>query len=636
MVHGPFARFLRSLRHALGPAAEPARTDRQLLGQFVEQADHAAFGELVQRHGPMVLAACRRVLHDGADADDAFQATFILLARKAASRGWHESIGGWLHEVAFRVASRARAAAARRRVVESQVPVMDMLKPNLSEADRQELRAILDRELAQLPEKYRAPLVLCYLEGMTNDQAAEHLGWTKGTVSGRLARARDLLRGRLARRNLALSLAVLTGALAESAAPAAVPATLMNSTIQAALLPPNAAAVLPSAVLVKGVFAEMFMTKVKTAAALLLAVALLGGVGLVGAQRFAGPVALATPIKSPDRPAEPGPKPSEPAVKEGLSVSVRATKAIFAGNEAPEFVVTFKNVSEKPFQLHGLENRLGYAWKFTGPNGGPWAPEFPQVFRSPEWKSVALKPGEETEVALSLKGVTRFSFAEKSDERRANLVHLPTGKFELVLSRIFTESVEQKQPPASWVGEMVTNPAPFEIGDYAADESKAVSKPVRVNGVDFCVVADKVWPLPLAGNGQEVEVTVRITNYTKEDLKFWDNLLPRLSSSAGKALVHRLDGRDGTRAMHSFVVAAGQSVTVPLCARPALYWEPHGKSLRLNYMDASAMYGHFEGLAPGEKYQLGIGYSTAPQAPERFWVGKVETETVEIEVPAQK
>jgi RNA polymerase sigma factor (sigma-70 family) len=177
-------------------------TDTQLLKRFARQKDEAAFAALVRRHGPMVLAVCRRVLHDAHDAEDAFQATFLVLVRKARFIARPELLANWLYGVAYRVAVKARANANRRSAHERRAGAMTSVG-SAPERIGSELRAVLDAELSHLPEKYRAPLVLCYLEGKTNEQAARLLGWPTGSISGRLARARELLRERLVSRGLA-------------------------------------------------------------------------------------------------------------------------------------------------------------------------------------------------------------------------------------------------------------------------------------------------------------------------------------------------------------------------------------------------------------------------------------------------
>jgi RNA polymerase sigma factor (sigma-70 family) len=175
-------------------------TETGLLERFIRDNDEAAFRALVERHGGMVLAVCRSVLGRSPDAEDAFQTTFLALVQHARTIRSGESLGPWLHRVAMRVARRTRAAASQRRAREIRRSRSEAEPPrDLSEALS---RPILDEELRQLPEHYRLPLVLCYLEGKTNEQAAAELDWPVGTVKGRLWRARNQLRDRLSRRGL--------------------------------------------------------------------------------------------------------------------------------------------------------------------------------------------------------------------------------------------------------------------------------------------------------------------------------------------------------------------------------------------------------------------------------------------------
>jgi RNA polymerase sigma factor (sigma-70 family) len=184
------------------PLAEEL-SDGRLLERFVRTGDGAAFAAVVRRHGPMVLGVCRRVLGNDQDAEDAFQATFLVLARKAGSLSRPELLGNWLHGVAYRTARHARARTARRLRREREA-AMSEARNDPQQALAQELRQLLDQELAHLPEKYRAPLVLCYLQGKTHHEAARLLGWPPGSMSYRLARGREMLHRRLSRRKLAL------------------------------------------------------------------------------------------------------------------------------------------------------------------------------------------------------------------------------------------------------------------------------------------------------------------------------------------------------------------------------------------------------------------------------------------------
>jgi RNA polymerase sigma factor (sigma-70 family) len=293
--------LVRHIRRLIGPTETAVQTDRQLLQRFADRQDEAAFALVVERHGPMVLRVCQRLLHDAQEAEDAFQATFCVLARKAMARFWQESIGSWLYAVACRVAGKARTRSARRRQRDREAAMRRSEQAPASTTDP-ELNALLDVELQRLPEKYRAPLVLCYLEGQTNEEAARQLGWPKGTVQGRLARGRDLLRSRLLRRGLAL--AGTTLAFLETAqAPAAVPGALLQSTIRTSIqfaAGPAAAGSVPASVagLAEGVLRTMWLTKLKIAAILLmLAVTGVGaGVFFFGAPGERPQQALGVPL----------------------------------------------------------------------------------------------------------------------------------------------------------------------------------------------------------------------------------------------------------------------------------------------------------------------------------------------------
>jgi RNA polymerase sigma factor (sigma-70 family) len=216
-----------------GAADNP--TDAQLLARFVSERDEGAFALLVHRHGPLVLAVCRRVLGTVQDAEDAFQATFLVLARKAGAIQNPNLLGNWLYGVASRIARKARAGVSKRQMHEKQVQLLPTLQaPPAPEPD--DLGPVLDQELSRLPEKYRIALVLCYLQGKTNEEAAQLLQWPTGTVKGRLARARDLLRTRLLRRGLRASAVVVAASLAAARAEAAqVPEVLAEATTRASV-----------------------------------------------------------------------------------------------------------------------------------------------------------------------------------------------------------------------------------------------------------------------------------------------------------------------------------------------------------------------------------------------------------------
>jgi RNA polymerase sigma factor (sigma-70 family) len=277
-------------------------TDGELLEHYVRQRDGAAFAVLVRRHGPMVLGVCRRVLRNEADAEDAFQATFLVLVRKAHTVVPRALVGNWLYGVAHNTARKAKAMCTRRRAKERSAAQAAAARRPAEGGER--LGTLLDEELGRLPEKYRVPLVLCELEGRTVREAARHLGWPQGTVAGRLSRARALLARRLTQRGLALPAGALAAALAPGAAAACVPRPLVASTVRAAeafAAGPAAPAGVSAevAALTEGVLKAMLLSRLKLAPAVLLAVTLTAlGLGYRGAP----PVAARPP--RPDRPAD--------------------------------------------------------------------------------------------------------------------------------------------------------------------------------------------------------------------------------------------------------------------------------------------------------------------------------------------
>jgi RNA polymerase sigma factor (sigma-70 family) len=300
MASGQLSTVLWHIHQMVNTPRAAEQTDGQLLERFVERRDEAAFGVLVRRHGPMVLGVCRRVLRNVHDAEDAFQATFLILARKASAIGKPAALPGWLHEVARRTALRARANAASRRMHErrvSQMPQTDFI----ADVAWRDLQPVLDEEVGRLPETCRVPFVLCYLEGHTYERAAEQLHCLPGTITRRLARARDLLRLRLPRRGLALPAGVLAAALSQRAAAAGLATPLAASTIKAALFGAAGKAAAASVIsmraaeLVDGGLRAMALTKTKLIV-LLLAVGLLGAsAGVLGRQTLADGAGAASP-----------------------------------------------------------------------------------------------------------------------------------------------------------------------------------------------------------------------------------------------------------------------------------------------------------------------------------------------------
>jgi RNA polymerase sigma factor (sigma-70 family) len=280
-------------------------TDSQLLDGFITRRDEAAFTVLVRRHGPMVLGVARRVLGNHHDAEDALQATFLVLARKAASLKSRELVGPWLYGVAYRTALRARDMNARRRAKEEQA--REMRRPEAPTDDGwRELLPLLDRELDRLPERYRVAVVLCDLQGVTRRDAARRLNLPEGTVSSQLTRARRLLARRLARYGLAVSGGALAAALSGKPASACVTGALAASTAKAAVLVAAgqglAAGAVPARVLAltEGVVKAMFLNTLKSGSAVVVLLGALGaGAGLLALLRLgAQPTATSPKVEA--------------------------------------------------------------------------------------------------------------------------------------------------------------------------------------------------------------------------------------------------------------------------------------------------------------------------------------------------
>ncbi len=317
MTIGQIGTAARDLGRLFGEGTVAGLSDAQLLGRFAADRDEAAFEALVARHGPMVLAVCRGVLRDPHEAQDAFQATFLVLVRKAGTVRADGSLGGWLYRVARRVAAQAGSGASRRRRVERQGVEVDALTPARPRAagDRDPTPALLE-EVDRLPAKYRDPVVLCYLQGLTYEEAAGRLGWPSGTVSGRLAKARELLRGRLTRRGVALPAAWL-GSGPASEASAAVPAAWSEATIRLATGRAATSASASAVALGDGFLRGLALARLKAA-----------GLGLVAAGVLAGLAAT--------RVAGRGEVPGGPAPAAQVPSATKRGEAIVAADQDPK------------------------------------------------------------------------------------------------------------------------------------------------------------------------------------------------------------------------------------------------------------------------------------------------------------
>jgi RNA polymerase sigma factor (sigma-70 family) len=326
MTMGQLHRVIEHLQRVTGQDDAAGLSDGQLVDRFLAEHDEAAFESLVRRHGTMVLGVCRRVIGNAHDAEDAFQATFLVLARKAASVRPRELVGNWLYGVAYRTALKARAAAARRHAKERPMTELSHLAV-LPDELWHDLRPLLDQELHRLPDQARALVVLCDLEGKPRKEVASRLGLPEGTLSSRLARAHEKLARRLTQRGVALSAGAVAAALSQQAVLAALPAPLVGPLVKAAALvaagTPTAAGLVaaPVAALTEGVLHAMFLTKLKTAALWLVTLSLLGGGAAVATHQALAdkpePKPVADKSKPPaDKEKPPADKQKPPADKE--------------------------------------------------------------------------------------------------------------------------------------------------------------------------------------------------------------------------------------------------------------------------------------------------------------------------------
>ena len=337
--------FLEHLRILTDPNRSRELSDADLLERFRTQREEAAFTLLVQRHGPMVLTLCRRILGNGHEAEDVFQAAFLVLVRKAATIRQDESLAGWLHRVASRLALKTRAQAARRHKSER-----DGASKILSEECREtliaeELRAALDEEIERLPEKYRMPVVLCYLTDKTHEQAARDLGCPKSSVTSRLVKARQLLQQRLIRRGFTAPAGLVAMLLTEAVASAALPSVLALSTVRLAM----------SALLGKPLAATATVALADSVAKGSALTKWLAGISLLAALSVAaiGPLCMNT--DSPTAKPAPSAKPQQAATK----AEPRKPRLDWQGDPLPDGVLA--RMGSGRFRQAGFHNKLMYS-----------------------------------------------------------------------------------------------------------------------------------------------------------------------------------------------------------------------------------------------------------------------------------
>ncbi|MGP0067374.1 MAG: RNA polymerase sigma factor [Isosphaeraceae bacterium] len=300
---------LGQIQRLFGHGTVSGLSEGQLLARFVGDRDEVAFEAIVSRHGPMVLGICRRLLDDPHDVEDAFQATFLVLVKKARMLRDRDLLASWLYGVALRVATRSRRDRTRRRSRERSDIAADVSMP-ADDIERRELWSVLDAEVARLPARFRTPIVLCYFEGLTHDQAAERIGCPVGTVRSRMSKGRELLQSRLTRRGLAPTPTLLGAGPISGLAPAVPPALFFKTLAGASVAnghPIVAGIVSTSAItLTQGVLRTMSMMKWMTlASAVMVLGALGGGIGVAARQQSPEPARKKGPAQAAQSPANP-------------------------------------------------------------------------------------------------------------------------------------------------------------------------------------------------------------------------------------------------------------------------------------------------------------------------------------------
>ena len=520
MPEGQLDALIGTIRRLVGLPPAGDCTDGELLGRYCADRDEAAFGALLQRHGPLVLNVCRRVLGNAHDADDAFQATFLVLARKAGAIRRGESVGSWLFGVAHRIASKARADAARRRERERQAGEPPAANP-APEAGWAELRPILDEEVSRLPAKYRAAVVLRYLQGKSHQEAAQELGWPSGSLSWRLARALDLLRDRLARRGVTLTAAALAAVITANARAAVLPDVLAADVQQAALRFASGAAaggaLSPGAMtLAQGAMQTMWISQLKMIALVGLAIGLLGA-----SLGFAGFHFLAEPAAKPE--VKGGP------VVNGLQLTLSADKtdtvmkADGDNVEPVQLKFTFTNVSDKPITL----DTYHLPWRIMKPT--LTGPDAASIRRDKMMGGIGIGPAQAEDFPVLAPGQSwsrTLGFPKGLLDPQEGLVLVALvkpGQYRIQFSYDHPKVLNEPLAAKSWTGKLLSNefvltvhPAPNPELSNAVKAANLVVVGKVVGTIDNKPAAAK--NKPREAHWVEVEQTLRGVDVTRDRL----------------------------------------------------------------------------------------------------------------------
>jgi RNA polymerase sigma factor (sigma-70 family) len=650
MANGPLTGVIRTLRRATLLPDEARMTDGQLLRDYLRRRDEAALATLVERHAPMVWGVCCRVLADYHDAEDAFQATFLVLVRRAASIASPDALANWLYGVAHQTATKARAMAARRRTRERQVT--DVPEPAAAEQGLwNDLRPVLDEELSRLPEAHRTVLVLCDLEGKTRAEAARSLCLPEGTVGSRLARARAMLAKRLGRRGVVLSGGALAAVLAQNVASAGAPGApvaVVSNTIRAAsVFAAGQAAAGPvsvgAAALADGVLKAMMLTKLKA----VVAVALVLGLLAAGATAFSSGSASARGNQPPAAEA-PVPAPQKPdPEKEAFTAWGKEINGLQAGlgfkpgqkrsyslGETVTLVVRVRNVGKEEVKFQYLRQFfIETPPTVTNGAGKPVRLASVTAFGFHVPVDVTLAPGKEIEL-----------YEWKRELRPAKWIGndgVPslygTGTFSVQYERVFGNSSSGSLKIDPELSKLATGKLELEVKepekkpDPEKEAFTAWGKEINglQAGVGFPAGQKRAY-----SHGETVTLVVRVRNVGKEEVKFqyvpqfFKETPPTVTDSAGKAVPLRgADALSGGR-MHSsadVTLAPGKEVELyewNVALRPAS--DPGRKNPNIEIMYGTGKF--------SIQYERVLANSSASMIKIDSALSKLATGRLELEV----
>jgi RNA polymerase sigma factor (sigma-70 family) len=515
MATGEMSAVIRHLRRVAVLRDGAGLTDGQLLADFINRGDEAALAALVHRHTPMVWNVCRRVLANHHDAEDAFQATFLVFVRKARSIARRELLANWLYGVARLTAMKTRTRAARNK--ERERHVVNMPEAAAAQQDHgSDLKPLLDQELGLLPDRYRAVIVLCDLEGKTRKEAAQELGVPEGTLNSRLARARTMLAKRLARHGSVFSGGAIAAVLTANAASACVPAALMASTIKAAtaLAAGKAGASLVStkvAALADGVMRIMLITRLKIGAGVLLSVLAMFAVAStmsLSAQTEPGTAKPAVRATSSDS-AKPAGVPAQPA-EGGKEHAENAPEPIWPGWFFDKRVqAELRFTEEQKKQLAAVVHKVSRKYEAElkeiaakdKKDGGP--PKFPMSRRFKELTQKRHREQikalmEEAPKILSQRAIKRLYQIQRQERGLDRLIQdtkmQKTLKLDDAQVKKIGDVLKKAAPAAQREIQKLLNPVgPLAVEAMAAARNKAYAEAMKEALTVLTMEQRRVW-----------------------------------------------------------------------------------------------------------------------------------------------